>query len=330
MARVVSGLAVSHSPLLVLGAEQWIHRALVDYQNPKLTLSDGRSLSYPQLLAEVGPRYEDDIRLEALQAKEAACNAELDRLAAHLEQVAPDVVVIVGDDQAELFNGANQPAIAIYHGDRALTIDKLQNPATPDWERTLRRAYMQDQVRELVTEPAFARRLLEGLIEEEIDIAACDRVEEPLKKGVGHAYGFIVKRLLKERPIPIVPVLLNTFFPPNVPTATRCFDIGQAMRRVIEAMPGNQRVTVVASGGLSHFVVDEDLDRSVLNAIQSKNHAALRALPRKSLLTGSSEILNWVMVAGVVEDLPVQSVKYLPLRRTPAGTGVGAGFVTWH
>jgi hypothetical protein len=329
MTRIVSGLAVSHSPLLALGAAQWIHRAKVDYENPALTLSDGRALSYPQLLAEVGPRYTDDVQLSVLQAKEAACNAALDRLAAHLDEVNPDVVIIVGDDQAELFDSGNQPAFAIFHGSPALTLDKLQKPDVPDWERSVRQAYMQDQVRPLTTEPAFALRLIEGLVDAGVDVATCDRVDEPLKRGFGHAYGFVVKRLLRERPVPIVPVLLNTYFPPNVPTAARCFDVGQAMRQVIEAMPGEQRVAVVASGGLSHFVVDEALDRLVLQALKTKDHAALRAIPRHALLAGSSEILNWVMVAGIVDGLQVQSAEYLPLRRTPAGTGVGAGFVHW-
>ncbi|MPW22338.1 extradiol ring-cleavage dioxygenase [Paraburkholderia sp. CNPSo 3157] len=329
MARIVSGIATSHTPLLTLGAAQWIHRANIDYENPKLNLSDGRLIPYADLLAEVGPRYAGEIDVASLSLKEQACNAELDKLAAALAEANPDAVVIIGDDQAELFNGANQPAFAIYHGAIAHTIDKLQDPATPDWLRTVRRGYMLDRVHELKCAPELALQLITGLIDEDIDVAACDRVENPLKQGFGHAYGFVVKRLFGDRQIPIVPVLLNTYFGPNVPSARRCHDIGRAIRRVVESWPDDLRVTVVASGGLSHFVVDEPLDRKILAALENRDADFLRNLPRGALNSGSSEILNWVTAAGALEGLQVRSCEYLPLRRTPAGTGVGAGFVTW-
>ena len=56
MARIVLGLATSHTPMLNLTAQQWQHRAEVDYANARLNLSDGRRVTYEQLLAERGPR----------------------------------------------------------------------------------------------------------------------------------------------------------------------------------------------------------------------------------------------------------------------------------
>jgi hypothetical protein len=89
------------------------------------------------------------------------------------------------------------------------------------------------------------------------------------------------------------------------------------------------RVAVVASGGLSHFIVDEELDREVLRALQENDYQALRAIPRNALKSGSSEILNWVLVAGAVNPLPLTWSEYQPIYRTPAGTGVGAAFCIW-
>ena len=59
----------------------------------------------------------------------------------------------------------------------------------------------------------------------------------------------------------------------------------------------------MASGGLSHFLVNEELDREVIEALRRKDHAALKALPAKKLLSGSSEIRNWIAVAAAVKDL---------------------------
>jgi 3-O-methylgallate 3,4-dioxygenase len=57
----------------------------------------------------------------------------------------------------------------------------------------------------------------------------------------------------------VVPVFVNTFWEPNPPSAARCYDFGVALGTAIESFPEDLRVGVVASGGLSHFVVDEEL-----------------------------------------------------------------------
>ncbi|WP_247786965.1 hypothetical protein [Bradyrhizobium sp. 170] len=175
----------------------------------------------------------------------------------------------------------------------------------------------------------FALELIRGLIEADVDVGAAAKVEDPQTAGFGHAYGFVIERLFRARAIPVVPVLLNTYYPPNAPTARRCYDIGLKLARIIEASPRKLRVAVAASGGLSHFVVDEQLDRKVLNAIRCKHPQVLRGLTRGELNSGSSEILNWVMTAAMSEHLTNDWSEYYPAYRTPAGTGTGIGFATW-
>lgn len=330
MAQVVLGIGASHTPLLTLTVEQWQHRAAADYANQELNLSDGRLLPYEQVLAELGPRCADVIGPEILAAKERACAAALDRLADELERAAPDVVVIVGDDHHEMFTSANQPAISIYHGAEMRTSDMFGKEGAPDWVHGMGRGYMMDAQHALVGAPDFALALIRGLVDEHFDIGACSHIEARDHVGLGHAYGFIVQRLFRGHRLPIVPILLNTYYGPNVPCAARCHDLGLAIGRVIEAMPSHQRVAVVGSGGLSHFVVDEELDQRVLGAIGSGDHTALRSISRGALNSGSSEILNWVVAAGAVGGLPLAWSEYQPLFRTPAGTGVGAAFAAWR
>ena len=76
-------------------------------------------------------------------------------------------------------------------------------------------------------------------------------------------------------------------------------------------------------------MVDEALDRKVLDAIRSRDARTLAALTRGELTSGSSEILNWVMTAAMSEHLDVDWCEYHPAYRTPAGTGVGLAFLTW-
>jgi len=150
-----------------------------------------------------------------------------------------------------------------------------------------------------------------------------------ISRNVRSASYPLVERLFKGKSIPVVPILLNTYYPPNAPTARRSYDIGRKIARIIEQSKSDLRVAVAASGGLSHFVVDENLDRKILHAIEKKDAETLRSLSRDELNSGSSEILNWVMVAGMSEKLNNDWSEYYPGRRTPAGTGTGMAFATW-
>lgn len=331
MARIVLGIGASHTPLLTLESEEWMHRAAVDYANPRLNMSDGRFVTYDQLLQEVGPRHEGVVSASILQEKAKSCAAALDRLALALERANPDAVIIVGDDQSELFTPSNQPLVAIFHGDEMVMRDKFGADDAPAWIRRMGQGYLMDAVHRVPGCPDLALKLTQRMVDAGIDVASIADVEEPTKAGFGHAYGFIIKRLFRERAIPVVPVLLNTYFPPNVPTAARAYDMGVALANAVSALPDEVRVAVVASGGLSHFVVDEQLDRRILRAFETGEKEPLRSIPREALNSGSSEILNWIMLAGAVgQTLQLEWQEYLPLYRTPAGTGVGAAFAVWQ
>src|SRR5690606_31638930 len=110
----------------------------------------------------------------------------------------------------------------------------------------------------------------------------------------------------------------------------RCYEIGRRLRAAIEAYPADLKVAVVASGGLSHFVVEEDFDLNFIRMLKEKDEQGLRAIPPEALRSGTSETLNWVLAAGAVDFLPLRDVEYYALHRTEAGTGVGAAFCVWQ
>ncbi len=52
-------------------------------------------------------------------------------------------------------------------------------------------------------------------------------------------------------PCKVIPLAVNVVqYPP--PTGNRCYRLGQAIRRAIESYPGNERVVIFGTGGLSH------------------------------------------------------------------------------
>ena len=329
MSEIVLGLATSHSPLLTFDVDNWIEKAVTDTKR-KLNMSDGRMISYEALKAERGEPYEAETQKAYLEEQRRNCQASLDKLADALEEAAPDVVVVIGDDHAELFSLANMPAVSIFYGDTLLTLPfgEVQEHI-PGWKQAALAAYAMDTVHEYPGAPELAMAAMEGLIQRHIDVGAAAEVKDPRVAGFGHAYGFVAERLFRGRSYPMLPVLLNTYFPPNVPTSARCYDIGKALREVLEGV-GDQRIAVVASGGLSHFVTDAELDLGVLNAMKAGDVAHLRSVPPGALMSGSSEILNWIFAAGMLDKLKVQTADYYPVYRTLAGTGVGMGFAIWR
>jgi hypothetical protein len=327
MARIVLGIGTSHSPILTLPGEQWQHRAAADLANPRLSLSDGRFLNYQQLVEERGEPYSKVATHENFTRIASRCQSHLDRLADAIAQMQPDVMVIVGDDQSELYSPGNMPAVAVFWGETVLT--HRFDGELPDWMRTVAEGYGMDQTHRFAGAPEFARQLIEGLVSEHVDVAICKDVPDPERAGFGHAFGYPVERLFRNKVIPIVPLMLNTYYPPNVLPASRCFDIGRALRRAVENVREDLRVAVLGSGGLSHFVVDEELDLRILNHLEGDSAQVLREVPRCALNEGSSEILNWILTAGAVSHLPLVWKAYEPVQRTPAGTGIGLGFAVW-
>lgn len=330
MAKIVLGLGLSHTPLLVLDWERWAERAQGDYTDKRLILSDGRNLSYDAIKAERGEPYADQATPENFAVLHAQAQSHLERLADEIETAAPDVVLIVGDDQGELFPKENMPAFAIFHGGDVVTHPWQDIGQGPKWRIPVSKGYMMDAVHVIPGHAELGEHLIHGLIARDVDVGMASAVPDPDKFGFGHAYGFVVERLFRGRKIPIVPLLLNTYFPPSTPRPGRCYDIGTKITEVLADFPEDLKVCVIASGGLSHFITDAELDMQVMDALIADDRETLAAIPECALLSGSSEIRNWIMVGGIVSGMKPVWHEYIPVYRTPAGTGIGLGFAAWH
>ena len=105
--------------------------------------------------------------------------------------------------------------------------------------------------------------------------------------------------------------------------------MGKEIRAAIDSWPQDIRVGVIASGGLSHFVVDEEIDGIVMKALREGDSDTLVSLPRERLNSGTSEIRNWITMADATEGLSHQWSDYVPGYRTLAGTGCAMGFGIW-
>lgn len=151
--------------------------------------------------------------------------------------------------------------------------------------------------------------------------------------SIPHGWGFILQQVLDGHDlIPIVPVFVNTFWEPNPPSARRCYDFGVALGAAISSFPLDLRVGVVASGGLSHFVIDEELDRGFMKALIDKDREFMTGLGDDLLRSGTSELRNWIVVGGAVAGTALSAtvIDYLPCYRSAAGTGCAMTFMAWQ
>jgi hypothetical protein len=330
VARIVLGIGTSHSPLLVLGGAQWELRSNDDRRNKSLNTLDGRLVSYDDLVAERGERYARESDPGGFPAIAAKAEAALDRLAAELRAAEPDVVLVVGDDQGELFGPENFPAMAIYRGEELVMKPSEHLVGMPPWaDRKFWSGYRMDLPHRHPGAPSLALDLVHNLIREGVDVASSDRVLDPSVRGFGHAFGFVIERLMKDVNLPMLPVMLNTYFPPNTPTAARCYEVGTKIAAALEASSNPARVAVVASGGLSHFLCEEAFDRRIVAALQTNDAGTLTRIPQEAMLSGSSEIRNWIMLSGMVDALKPNFTEYIPVHRTPLGSGIGLAFMSW-
>jgi 3-O-methylgallate 3,4-dioxygenase len=327
MARIVLGIATSHTPMLMASAEDW--PSFIDRDGVRDFLDkEGNPATYAELLARAEPRVAAELTPERFAARHASAQAGVEHLKEAVREAELDALIVVGDDHKELYDDDNMPGFVVYHGKTIRNVPLDEGFKGPEWSRrATARYYEKAGPREYPVACGLALHLIHELVDREFDPVASDAL--PGGKGEGHAFGFVRKRLMDNEDLPVVPVLINTYFPPNQPTPRRCWKFGQAIRAAVESFPGDARIGIVGSGGLSHFVVDEALDRGVIDAIRKKDGEALQALPRRKLNSGSSEIRMWICAAGAAEHLDCRWSHYVPGYRTPAGSGTGLGFVLW-
>ena len=336
MAEIVFAAGTSHGPMLTLAPSDWDLRVAYDKSNPNLHFRS-KTYTFEQLARlRKDENLQQQTSMQVRAERQQACHVALKKLADLYFDSGADIAVLVGNDQEELYLDEVKPALAIFWG------DKIENfPATPEqialMEPGIHIAEPGHKLPEYVEypgSPELGRHIIDKVIHDGFDVAQSTKVPRHQKNWTGgfpHAYGFVYRQMMRDQVIPNVPIILNTFYPPNQPTGKRCFDFGKSIGRAIESWDSDRKVAVIASGGLSHFVVDEKLDEKVMHSLRNADWDVLTAIDEKIYQSGTSEIKNWVAAAGILSQtgLKVEYEKYVPCYRSEAGTGAGMGFMTW-
>ena len=334
MAQIVLGIGTSHGPLLSTPPNMWQLRA--EWDRDQIHPYQGRSYGYEELLvARRGEKIATQITLEERQRRFDTCQAAIEHLAQVWAAAKPDVAVIFGNDQMEIFDRGLIPAFVVYAGE---TIEN--GPVSAE-----RKARMEPGIaisadghkpKHRVAYPALpelAQHVVRTLIEDEFDVAVSTKLPSgPHGSDIPHAFGFVYERIMKGNVVPNLPLFTNTFYPPNQPSAKRCYRFGEEVVKAIQSWDADRRVAVFGSGGLSHFAINEPFDHSVLEAIRIGDKDKLISLPESHLQEGTSEIKNWIPLSAAMMQagLTPTVVDYVPCYRSEAGTGNAMAFMYWQ
>ena len=348
MANITFGLGTSSGFMISQPPDLWTLHAESDKRLPELCVPPtGEVMTYEELLERADPAIGKSLTAQKFQTQWEACQRGVDTLSHALREAAPDVAVIVADDQSELFFDDNMPMFSMYYGDTIKLLPRKVVESSSPLTKASAWAYGNKEM-EMVVQSDLAVHCIESLRDQDFDNSTSrylneeyggsigpigyrhyDRTTPKRPCGIGQAFGFVIGRIMHNAPIPIVPISQNTCYPPNQPTPRRSYLFGQALRKAIESWGGDKKVAVMASGGLSHSVVDEEQDRGILKALAERDSDYLCSLPRHRMNAGTSESQNWITCAGAMEHLTFKTEEYVPAYRTPAGTGGGWAFGVW-
>lgn len=338
MAKIVLGMWTTHGPTLSTTPEQWLLRLPADHANKKHPFRGG-VYDFEGLVKL--RKSEDDFAakssLEERTKRHDACHVAIDRMAEIFAEVKPDVAVIFGNDQEELFLPSKLvPAFTIFNGQTIWNQPASAEQAKfhPPGIHESELGHKPPQYTEYPGNPDLANRLISHLVADGFDITRAAQLPEHeghFQSGIGHAFGFIYRQIMRDKVVPNVPIIANTFFPPNQPHAKRCFELGRSVGRALREWDSDARIAVFGSGGMSHFVIDEPLDHVVMDALAARDEKTLLSIPENILQSGTSELKNWIAAAGALFDTELSGgvVDYVPCYRSEAGTGTANGFVAW-
>lgn len=227
-----------------------------------------------------------------------------------LDDMKPDVAVVFYNDHGLNFFLDKMPTFAV--------------GAAPEYRNA-------DEGWGIPTLPPFRGELdlswhvIEHLVDREFDITTC---QEML---VDHAFTLPLKLFWPQGvPVTVVPVCINTVqFP--LPSARRCYALGQAVGEAIRSWESDKKVVVIGTGGLSHQLdgeragfINKPFDLKFMESlVEDPEWATQYSIHELVEKTGTQgvELLMWLATRAAVPGRvrKVHTNYHIPISNTAAG-----------
>jgi 2,3-dihydroxyphenylpropionate 1,2-dioxygenase len=256
------------------------------------------------------------------------------RMGQLIREHRPDALVIVGTDHGRIYPLSGMPQYLIGVSEQAVGIGDAGLPR-----------------KTLPLHQGFARSILEGVLEEGVDMAFSEAM------SIDHSFLTPLLLALPELDIPIVPIVQNCNAPP-LPNLERAYQVGRILARALTKGPEG-RVVVIGTGGLSHWVgsaefrgfmsgpagsrlgrqsqfplqlpdtgeVNEEFDRKFIEILcQGRAQEFIRDWDTQRIGevagNGAQEVRNWLLLAGLTADAPGTLLDYAPVKPWLTGVAV--------
>lgn len=211
-----------------------------------------------------------------------------------LQQAKPDVLFVIYNDHVTSFFFDHYSAFALGIGEQYGPADEGGGPrALPP----------------ISGHGKLARHIGASLMADEFDMSFFQ--DKALDHGAFSPLSVLIPHDAQGWPVSIVPLQVGVLqFP--VPSARRCYKLGQALRRAIESFPEDLRVAIVATGGLSHQVHGERCgfnntawDHEFLDLLEADPEALLELTHADYARLGgfeSAEVVMWLVMRGALSS----------------------------
>jgi len=237
--------------------------------------------------------------------------------ARRLAELEPTAVIIVGCDHYILFGTHCLPRYVIGTGDVDGPIDRL-----PGLQR-----------RVVTNHQALAEHIVAHGDDTGVDWSVARSFTVDHSFSIPHQLVVQPAEQLLGKTLPSIPVYLACGVDPYI-SLKRSADLGRQLRAAVESFDADERVVIIGSGGISHWVgtaemgqVAEDFDREILALGEQGDLDRLCAYSDEEILrragNGAMEIRNFACAMAALEQ-PVGEV--IAYEAVPAWV-TGLGFV---
>jgi protocatechuate 4,5-dioxygenase beta chain len=174
--------------------------------------------------------------------------------------------------------------------------------------------------------PELSWHIIESLVAEDFDLVTCQEMV------VDHAFTLPMALCWPDQkwPVRTVPVVVNTVQAP-LPSAKRCYRLGQALGRAIASWPKDERVVVMGTGGLSHQLdgeragfINKDFDLKFMDSMVddpawATKYSTIDLVEQTG--TQGVELLNWLVARGTLPEKvrKKQANYHIPISNTASG-----------
>ncbi len=248
--------------------------------------------------------------IKAPEEKRGRVNAAYQHIANRIDQLEATTVIIVGADHYILFGPQCLPGLLIGIGDVDGPIENF--PSLPRYQHKVNQS--------------LASHIMAHGRANSVDWAVAKAF------SVDHAISIPHHLVVKPNEgVEMIPIYIDVASSPRI-KKQRAYRLGQQIKQAVQAYPENDRVVIIGSGGLSHWVgsapmgrVNAEFDQKVITWIESGDHEKILALSDEEILEqggeGALEICQWLCAIGAMEGAQGKCIAYEAVEEWITGMG---------